>query len=706
MATPISNESRRDFLKSSAAMGGGLVIGFALPGAVRFAEAATAATFHPNAFIRITPDNRVTVIVGLSEMGQGVLTAIPMLVAEELEADWTKIGVEQAPADPAFANPIFKMQATGGSTSMRGHWEPMRKAGATARAMLIAAAADTWKVDRSTCHAESGTVIHASGKKLSYGQLANRAATMAVPAEVTLKDPKNFKLLGKGVKRLDSPGKVNGTAKFGMDVRLPGMLTAVVARSPVAGGKVATFNADKAKAIPGVKHVVQIGSGVAVVAKGYWAANQGRDALEIKWDEGANAALSSADISKAMSERVNRGGVVARKDGDVSSVTAAKKLEAVYEVPYLAHACMEPMNCTAWVKPNGVEIWAGTQAQGINQTVLSQVAGLKPEQVKVNTLLLGGGFGRRFAQDFAVDAVLISKAVGGPVQLIYSREDDMKGHFYRPAAQVKFSAGLDAAGQPVMYSARVSCSSVFQAAGFPLTNDLDETAVEGVKEWPYDCPNVQVEWSRYEPGIGVWFWRSVGHSQNAFFSESFTDEMAVAAGKDPFEYRRALLTQRPRHKAVLELAASKAGWGLPLPAGRARGIAVCESFGSMVAEVAEVSLADGKVKVHRVVCAVDCGMTVNPEIVRRQMESAIVFGLSAALYGKITIKGGRVEQSNFHDYPVARMNETPQVEVHIVPSGEKPSGVGEPGTPPIAPAICNALFALTGTRIRSLPISV
>ena len=343
MATPISNESRRDFLKSSAAMGGGLVIGFALPGAVRFAEAATAATFRPNAFIRITPDNQVTVIVGLSEMGQGVLTAIPMLVAEELEADWTKIGVEQAPADPAFANPIFKMQATGGSTSVRGHWEPMRKAGATARAMLIAAAADTWKVDRSTCHAENGTVIHASGKKLTYGQLANRAATMAVPAEVTLKDPKNFKLLGKGVKRLDSPGKVNGTAKFGMDVRLPGMLTAVVARSPVAGGKVATFNGDKAKAIPGVKHVVQIGSGVAVVAKGYWAANQGRDALEIQWAEGANAALSSADISTAMSERVNRGGIVARKDGDVSSVTAAKKLEAVYEVPYLAHACMEPM---------------------------------------------------------------------------------------------------------------------------------------------------------------------------------------------------------------------------------------------------------------------------------------------------------------------------------------------------------------------------
>ena len=703
MAAPVINESRRDFLKSSAAMGGGLVIGFVLPGAARFAEAATAA-FQPSAFIRITPDNVVTVIVGLSEMGQGVLTAIPMLVAEELEADWAKIRIEQAPADPAFANPIFKVQATGGSTSVRGHWEPMRKAGATAREMLIAAAADTWKVDSSTCHAESGAVIHASGKKLTYGQLANRAATMPVPAEVTLKDPKDFKLLGKGAKRLDSPGKVNGTAQFGMDVRLSGMLTAVVARSPVAGGKVASFSADKTKPMPGVKHVVQIDSGIAVVANGYWAAKQGRDALEIKWIEGANAALSSADISKAMSESADKGGVVARKDGDVSAATAAKKLEAVYEVPYLAHACMEPMNCTAWVKPDSVEIWTGTQAQGINQTVLSKVAGVKPEQVKVNTMLLGGGFGRRFGQDFAVDAVLISKAVGGPVKLIYSREDDMKGHFYRPAAQVKFRGGLDAAGHPVMYSARVSCSSVFQAAGFPLTNDLDQTAVEGLKEWPYDCPNVQVEWSRYEPGIGVWFWRSVGHSQNFFFSESFIDEMAVAAGKDPFEYRRGLLTQRPRHRAALELAASKAGWGSPLAAGRARGIAVCESFGSMVAEVAEVSLVDGKVKVHRVVCAVDCGMTVNPDIVRRQMESAIIFGLSAALYGKITIKDGRVEQSNFHDYPVVRMNETPQVEVHIVPSGEKPGGVGEPGTPPIAPALCNALFALTGKRIRTLPI--
>ena len=705
MTAPVINESRRDFLKSGAAMGGGLVIGFVLPGAARFAEAATPP-FQPNAYIRITPDNVVTVIVGMSEMGQGVLTAIPMLVAEELEADWSKIRIEQAPADPAYANPIFKNQVTGGSTSVRGHWEPMRKAGATARELLIAAAADTWKVDRSTCRAENGKVIHASGKKLTYGQLASKAATLPAPVAVALKDPKDFKLLGEGAKRLDSPGKVNGTAQFGMDVRLPGMLTAVVAHSPVAGGKVASYNADKARALPGVKYVVQIGSGVAVVADGYWAAKQGRDALEIQWEEGANAGLSSDAIRKGMSALVDKSGAVDRKDGDVSTATAAKTIEAVYEAPYLAHACMEPMNCTAWVKPDGVEIWTGTQAQGNNQKVLSKVIGVKPEQVKVHTMLLGGGFGRRLAQDFTVDAALISKAVGGPVKLAYSREDDMKGHFYRPASHVKFTAGLDDAGNPVWYSAHVSCSSIAAAAGLPLTNDLDAEAVYGLDEWPYDGPNMQVKWSRYEPGIGVWWWRSTGQSQNLFFSESFIDEMAVAAGKDPFEYRRGLLTQRPRHKATVELAASKAGWGSPLPAGRARGIAACESHESMVAQVAEVSLVDGKVKVHRVVCAVDCGMTVNPDIVRRQMESGIIFGLSAALYGKITIKDGRVEQSNFHDYPVVRMNETPQVEVHIVPSSEMPGGVGEAGAPLIAPALCNALFALTGKRIRTLPIVV
>ena len=704
MTTSITNESRREFLKTGAAVGGSLVLGFALPGASRPADAATTA-FQPNAFLRIAPDSTITVIVGLSEMGQGVLTAIPQLVAEDLEADWTKIRFEQAPVDDAYKNPVFGIQATGGSTSVRGHWEPMRKAGATAREMLVAAAADTWKVDKSACRAANGWVLHSSGRKLRYGELAGKAATMPVPTDVKLKGPGEFTILGKSPRRLDSPGKVNGAAQFGIDVTLPGMLVAVVARSPVIGGKVASFNADKAKAIPGVRHVVQIGSGVAVVAEGFWAARKGRDALDVKWDDGANAALSSESISRALAELTDKPAVVARKDGDVTAVKPAKSIDAAYEVPYLAHACMEPMNCTASVTPGAVEIWASTQAPGINQTVLAKIAGVEPKQVKVHTMMLGGGFGRRFAQDFAIDAVQVSKAVGAPVKVIYTREDDTRGQFYRPAARVRLAGGIDESGRPALFHARVACSSVFKAAGFPLKDGIDETAVEGLKDWPYDTPNVQVEWAELEPRVGVWFWRSVGNSENAFFAESFIDEMAHAAGKDPFEYRRSLLSRHARHRRVLELAAEKAGWGGPLAAGRARGIAVSESFGSYVAEVAEVSLGkEGRPRVHRVVCAVDCGMTVNPEIVRRQMQSAIVFALSAALYGQITIKDGRVEQGNFHDYPIVRIDEAPQIDVHIVASSEHPGGVGEPGTPPLAPAVANALFALTGKRIRRLPI--
>jgi len=707
----IANASRRDFLKTSALAGGGLLVGFVLPGAARFAQAASE--FKPNAFIRITSDNRVTVICGLSEMGQGVLTAIPMLVAEELEADWSKIKVEQAPADPAYANPFMHMQATGGSTSVRANWEPMRKAGATAREMLIAAAADTWKVDKSECRAEKGMVLHKSGKKLSYGKLADRAAKQAAPGDIQLKDPKDFKIVGKGAKRLDTPGKVNGSARFGMDVRLPGMLTAVVARAPVAGGKVASFNAGKARAMPGVKHVVQIGSGVAVVADGYWNALKGRDALEIKWDDGAGASVSSEGIRKTFGELANKEGTIGIKKGDANATLAggAKQLEAVYEVPYLAHACMEPMNCTASVKPDSVEIWGSTQSPGLLQIVLSQVAGVKPEQVKVTTTMLGGGFGRRFGFDFAIDAVLTSKAVGAPVHVVFPREDDIKGHFYRPASVVKFQAALDAAGNPIATRMHAVSSSIsdaghmpYESNGLPPMKGVDGFAVEGLTEWPYATPNLQIEWTKNEPPVGVWFWRSVGHSQNIFFAEGFVDELAAAAGKDPFEYRRALLADAPRYKGVLELAAEKAGWGKHLAAGRARGIAVGQSFGSYVAEVAEVTVGnDGKVKVHRVVCAVDCGRTVNPDIVKRQMESAIVFGLSAALYGKITLKDGKVEQSNFNDYPVLRMSEMPEVEVHILPSSAAPGGVGEPGLPPLAPAVANAVFAATGKRVRKLP---
>jgi isoquinoline 1-oxidoreductase beta subunit len=706
------NEGRRDFLKVSALAGGGLLIGFALPGASR--QALAAGEFKPNAFIRVTPDNRVTVICGLSEMGQGVLTAIPMLVAEELEADWSRIKVEQAPADPAYTNPAMGMQATGGSSSVRANWEPMRKAGAAAREMLIGAAAATWNVDRADCRAEKGMVLHKSGKKLSYGQLAAKAAEQPVPKEVKLKGAKQFKIIGKSLKRLDTPAKVNGSAVFGMDVRVPGMLTAVVARAPVAGGKVASFNADKAKAMPGVKHVVQIGSGVAVVADGYWNAKQGRDALEIKWDDGAGASLSSDGIRKTFGELAEKQGTVGIKQGDVNAALAggAKKLEAVYEAPYLAHACMEPMNCTASVTAGGVEIWGSVQAPGLLQLILSQVAGVKPEQVKVTTTMLGGGFGRRFGLDFAIDAVLTSKAVGAPVHVVFPREDDIKGHHYRPAAVAKFQGALDAAGNPAAARIHTVCSSIsdaahmpYEANGLPPMKGVDGFSVEGLTEWPYATPSLQVEWTKNEPPVGVWFWRSVGHSQNIFFVEGFVDEMAVAAGKDPYEYRRALLGKSPRYKGALELAASKAGWGKPLPAGRGRGIAVGQSFGSFVAEVAEVSVAkDGKLRVHRVVCAVDCGGTVNPGIVKRQMESAIVFGLSAALYGEITFKDGKVEQSNFHDYSVLRIDEMPKVEVHIVPSTEAPGGVGEPGLPPLAPAVVNAVYAATGKRVRKLPL--
>jgi len=701
----VLNASRRDFLKTSALAGGGLLLGFTLPGASRLVQAA--GVFSPNAYIRIASDNQITVICGLSEMGQGVHTAIPMLVAEELDADWSKIKVQQAAADPAFNNPIFGMQATGGSTSVRGHWEPMRKAGATARAMLVAAAAEKWKADPADCRTENGTVVHKSGKKLSYGQLAGAAAKQPVPPEVKLKNAKDFRLLGKTARRLDTPAKVNGTAKYGLDVRLPGMLTAVMARPPVPGGKVISVDDSKAKAIPGVKQVVQIPGGVAVLAQGYWAAKQGRDALQIKWEDGANAALSSDAVSKMLAEGAVKGGALGRSEG-AADAPAAKKIEALYEAPFLAHACMEPMNATVWVKPDEIEVWAGTQSQGPSQGILGQVGGVAPGKVKVNTMYLGGGFGRRFAPDFTIDATLLSKISGKPVQLIYTREDDMKAYFYRPASVTRFVGGLDANGKAVSFSACIASPSLMEASGFMKlpADGVDEMAVEGIRDCPYDFPNLRVEYARREPGVQIWFWRSVGHSQNLYFIESFVDEMAAAAGKDPYEFRLGLLGKQPRYRGALELAAQKAGWGTPLPAGVHRGIAVAQSFGSYVAEVAEVSVGkDGKVKVHRVIAAVDCGMTVNPEIVRRQIESAIVYGLSAALYGKISFKNGRVEQSNFHDYPVLRIDAMPKVEVHIVDSSEPPGGIGEPGLPPLAPAVTNAIFAATGKRVRRLPIN-
>jgi isoquinoline 1-oxidoreductase beta subunit len=693
--------SRRGFMAGS---GAALVVGFTLPSMGGRALAATDTAFTPNAWLRITPDNRVTVVCGSSEMGQGVLTAIPQLMAEELDADWANVRVEQAPVSQAFNNPAFGMQATGGSTTVRGHWDVMRNAGATARAMLVAAAAEQWKVPAAECRTEAGHVMHGS-KKLSYGQLAEAASKQKAPEKVALKDPKDFKILGQRKARLDTAGKTNGSAKFGIDVNLPGMLVAVMARAPLPGVKVAKVDDTAAKAVKGVKQVITLPTGVAVLATGYWAAKKGRDALKVDWDFGDKAGLDSAKVTAMLTDGASKADAVALKAGD-AGITPAKLVEATYEAPYLAHACMEPMNCTAWVKTDGVEIWAGTQSQGPVQGILSQVASVDPGKVKVNTMMLGGGFGRRFAPDFVIDATLLSKISGAPVKLVYTREDDMAAGFYRPASVAKFTGGLDAQGKAVLLKAGVGSPSIMAASGFMKIPEsgVDSFAMEGINDHPYGVPNQLITYGRREPGPSVWFWRSVGHSQNSFFMEGFIDEMAHAAGKDPFEFRRALMDQQPRYKQVLEVAAEKAGWGKPLPAGVFRGIAVVQSFGSYVAEVAEVSInADGTPKVHRVVAAVDCGMTVNPTIIERQVEGAIVYGLSAALYGRISLKDGRVEQGNFHDYPVLRHNEMPKVEVHIVKSTEKPGGIGEPGTPPVAPAVANAIFAATGKRLRSLP---
>ena len=703
--------TRRSFLQAGvgAASLPVLSLGFTLGGAdLAQAATATSSSFSPNAFLRITPDNRVTVICGSAEMGQGVLTAIPMLVAEELDADWRLVRVEQAPVDKAFNNPMFGMQATGGSTTVRAFWDPMRKAGASARQMLVTAAAKRWGANEADCRTEAGQVIHRSGKKLSYGALVADASQLAVPDNPTLKDPKDFRLLGKPTRRLDSAGKVDGSAKFGIDASLPGMLVAVMARAPLPGAKPAKLDDSKAKAVKGVKSVISIPSGVAVLATGYWAAKKGRDALVVEWDMGAHTGLSSAKVSAMLAEGADNADAVAKDTGNLKDAAAnsASTVRATYEAPYLAHACMEPMNCTAWVKGDEVEIWAGTQSQGPAQGILAQVAQAAPGKVKVNTLLLGGGFGRRFAPDFTIDATLLSKISGAPVKLIYSREDDMAAGYYRPAALARFEATLDAQGRATGLRADVSSPSIMAASGFMKIpeNGVDHFALEGIDDNPYDIANMRIAYGRREPGPQVWFWRSVGHSQNIFFIESFIDEMAAAAKQDPLDFRLALLGKQPRYAGVLKVAAEKAGWRQPLPAGRFRGIAVAQSFGSYVAEVAEISLAaDGTPKVHKVVAAVDCGMTVNPQTIARQIEGSIVYGLSAALYGRITLKDGRVEQGNFHDYPVLRITEMPQVQVHILPSTEKPGGIGEPGTPPIAPAVANALFAASGKRLRSLP---
>ncbi|MBI5589117.1 MAG: molybdopterin-dependent oxidoreductase [Deltaproteobacteria bacterium] len=666
-----------------------------------------------NPFIRIGPDESVTIIVNHSEMGQGVYTALPMLVAEELECDWTKISVEAAPVDPAYDHTQFGFQLTGGSTSVASEWERLRRAGAGAREKLIAAAAGQWKVDKESCRAEMGSVIHASGKRLTYGQLAKSAALLPEPQEVKLKDPSAFKIIGRSMKRLDTPEKTVGKGVFGIDVEVPGMLTAVDAHPPVFGAKVVSFNADKALARPGVRKVVQVPSGVAVVADGFWPASQAREALEIVWDEGPGALLSTEGMREQYADLAKGGiGAAARIEGDIEQALrqASKRISAEYEVPYLAHATMEPLNCLVDLRTDSCEIWTGSQLQTIDREAAARVAGLNPDRVKLHTTLLGGGFGRRANpdSDFVVEAVHVAKAVGQPVKVIWTREDDMKGGWYRPMWVDRINGGLDGNGKITGWHHTIVGQSIMAGTFFEAMiggDGIDFTSVEGAADIPYAIPNLFVDLHSPKIGVPVQWWRSVGHSHTAFVVESFIDELAKAAGKDPYAFRHQMLGDHPRHRVVLEQVAEKAGWGTPVPEGRGRGLAVHSSFGSFVAQVAEVSVsAEGKVRVHSVVCAVDCGKVTNPDTVEAQMQGGIVYGLTAALYGAITLKNGRVQQSNFSDYPMLTLREMPKVEVHIVQSDAPPSGVGEPGVPPIAPAVANAVFALTGKRIRTLPI--
>jgi isoquinoline 1-oxidoreductase beta subunit len=715
----VVNLSRRGFLKITGLAGGGLILGVVLPSPGDCRAEATApasgvgAVFTPNAFVRVAPDGTVTVVANRSEMGQGVYTSLALLVAEEIDAEWSRVRVESAPVDPAYNNPGFGMQVTGGSNSTRSEWTPLRKAGAAARAMLVAAAADHWKVDAATCRTEPGEVLHpTSGRRAPYGTLVEAASRLTPPADPPLKDEKKFRLIGRGAKRLDTPDKTNGKAIYGLDVSVPGMKVALVARPPVLGGKLKSFDAARAKAVPGVREVFAIDRGVAVVADGFWPAKLGREALDVVWDEGPMAAFDSAAQRQEYLDLARKPGAVAFNAGDTARAFggAAKTLNAIYEVPYLAHATMEPHNCVADVRADGCDVWIGTQFQTIDRVAAVQETGLKPEQVQLHTTLLGGGFGRRgwFDSHFVREAVQISKAIRGPVKLVWTREDDIRGGFYRPRATHAVKAGLDGAGSLVGWEQRVVCQSIFMgtpAAAFTVKEGIDRSAVEGAADLLYAIPSLRVEWHQAPAGIPVMIWRSVGHSHTAFVVESFFDEVAHAAGKDPVDLRRKLLEKQPRALAALDLAVEKAGWGKPLPPGRAQGVAVAETFGSYVAQVAEVSLTNaGRPRVHRVVCAVECGPVVNPDGVRAQMEGGIVFGLTAALYGEITFTKGRVQQRNFHDYPMLRINEAPAVETHIVPSVAPMGGIGEVAVPPIAPAVTNALFALTGKRVRRLPI--
>jgi isoquinoline 1-oxidoreductase subunit beta len=720
--TRIENESRRRFLHGAA----GLTLAIYLPAATAATggkKATNGINFEPNAFLRITEDNSVVVISKHLEMGQGTYTGLATIVAEELDADWSQVRVESAPADAKRYNNLSwgPAQGTGGSTAIANSWEQLRKAGASARAMLVTAAAQQWNVPPAEIQVANGVVMHkASGRNASFGQLARAAGDEVPPADVKLKDPKDFKLIGKRIPRKDSTEKTTGKAAFTQDIHLPGMLTAVVAHPPRFGAKVKSFDAVKAKAVKGVVDVVQIPTGVAVLARDTWSAKKGRDALTVKWDESAAFKLGSDQIMDKYRELAKSPGAVASHTGDAEKAmsTAARTMEASYEVPYLAHAAMEPMNCVVRLGKDGCEVWNGEQMHTVDQMVLAKLFGLAPDQVRINTLYAGGSFGRRASKDsdYVLEAAHIAKAIDGraPVKLVWLREDDMRAGYYRPMFHHRLWAGLDEQGKLVGWRHRLVGQSILTGSPFAamVKDGIDAVSVEGAANLPYAIPNMLVDLhTPTDIGVPVLWWRSVGSTHTAFSTECFIDELGQAAKKDPVAWRLSMLDKHPRHAAVLKLAADKAGWSTPLPPGKAgerrgRGVAVHESFNSYVAHVAEVTVKDdGSYRVDRVVCAVDCGIAINPDIIRAQVEGSVGFALSTVLNGAITLTEGKVDQSNFHDYQPVRISDMPRVEVHIVPSAANPTGIGEPAVPPLAPAVANALAAATGKRMRKLPIS-
>ena len=702
---------RRNFLIAGAVVGAGLYVGIRFA-THKFGKApATGDSLQPNAFVRVAPDDRITVVIGKAEMGQGVYTGLAMAVAEELDVDPNRVTVEFAGADPAFNVPGTPLQFTGGSMSTSSTYMQLREAGATARAMLMAAAAQAWGVGVAELRTEDGKVFR-GGKSKTYGELADAASKLPVPEKVPLKDPAQFRYLGKPQKRLDAPMKVDGSAKFGIDSRLPGMLFAVIARPPVIGAKILKIDDRAARAVRGVVDVKEIPGGIAVYGSNTYAARRGREALVVEWDEGSNRGFSTATQRREYQRLCNTPGAVAGQRGDAKAALrrGAKRFDVEYELPYLAHAPMEPLNCLADARADGCDLYLGTQMQGPDRDAVAQALGLEPSTVKVHNQFLGGGFGRR-AQRFseaAVDAARASKAVGKPVLVTATREDDVRGLSYRPFVMSRVRGAVDAEGMPVAWHQTIVSQGVLRGgwtdAFIPPGQAFDQSSTEGASDMIYSIPNLLVEAHDAQGPVPVLWWRSVGHSHTGFTVNCALDELAALGGQDPMELRRKLLADKPRHLAVLNAVAEASQWSEPAPAGHGRGVAIHDSFGSIVAEVAEVSVENDSVRVHKVWCAIDCGFAVHPDGVIAQMESAINYGLTAALYGEITFTDGRVDQSNFHDYQILRMNEAPEIHVTIVNSGERMGGAGEPGTPPIAPAICNAIFAGTGKRLRKLPI--